>query len=72
MFFFIQKDKQGQVLSFAYRNILEQPLKMDWAEIDILRWVLIFLWAVFVWENYLSYRQVNCAIDLRSNSVFHV
>ena len=33
--------------------------KMDLSTIDILRWVLIFLWVVFLWENYLSFRQVS-------------
>lgn len=30
---------------------------MDLGDFDILKWVLIFLWIVYVWETYLSYRQ---------------
>ena len=31
---------------------------MDLTEIDILRWVLVFIWIVYVWEEYMSHRQV--------------
>jgi len=37
---------------------------MDMSDIDILWSVLLFLWIVYVWETYLSLRQVIVVVVL--------